>query len=48
MIAKFYKKFYSLQYLRELCGISKSGITFLDMSEALEQIGFRTVCVKLD
>lgn len=47
IVAKYYKKYFSLQYLRDLCGLSKAGITFYDMSEAFEKIGFKTVCVKL-
>ncbi len=47
IIAKFFHKFYSLVFIRNLCGISKAGISILDMSEAFEQIGFRTACVKI-
>jgi ATP-binding cassette subfamily B protein len=46
IVAKYYGKYYSLQYLRDLCGITKEGVTFLDISYAAEKIGFRTVSVK--
>lgn len=47
IIAKYYGRFCSLQYLRDLCGITRDGISFLDMSVACEQIGLRTKCVKI-
>jgi ATP-binding cassette subfamily B protein len=46
MIAKYYGKFYSLQHLRDKCGITKEGISFLDLSHAAEEIGFRTLSLK--
>lgn len=46
MIAKFHGKFYSLQYLRDKCGITKEGISFLDLSHAAESIGLRTLSLK--
>ena len=45
MIAKYYGKYYSLQYLRDLCGITREGVSFLDISYAAEKIGLRTVAV---
>lgn len=46
MIAKYYKKFYSLQYLRDKCNITKEGVSFLDLSHAAEEIGLRTLSLK--
>jgi len=46
MIAKHYGKYYSLQYLRDKCGITKEGVSFLDLSHAAENIGLRTLSVK--
>ncbi len=46
MIAKHYGKFYSLQYLRDKCGITKEGVSFLDLSHAAEGIGLRTISLK--
>ena len=48
IIAKYYGRFYSLPYLRDLCGISREGVSFLDISDACEKIGLRTKCVKID
>jgi len=47
IIAKFYGKYYSLQYLRDKCGITREGVSFLDLSHAAESIGLRTVSVKV-
>lgn len=46
IIAKYYGRYYSLQYLRDLCGITREGVSFLDISYAAEKIGLRTVSVK--
>jgi ATP-binding cassette subfamily B protein len=42
MIAKYYGKSYSLQYLRNNSYINREGVSLLGISEAAEQIGFRT------
>ena len=42
MVAKFYGKNYTLQALRSLAFISKSGVSMLGISDAAESIGFRT------
>ena len=47
IIAKYYKRYYSLQYLRDLCGITREGVNFLDISYACEKIGLRTLNVNL-
>ncbi len=47
MIAKDYGKSYSLQYLRRLSHIDKQGASLLDISEAAENIGFRTNAYRL-
>lgn len=46
IIAKYYGKYYSLQYLRDLCGITREGVSFLDISYAARQISLRNVSVK--
>lgn len=46
MIAKHYGKFYSLQWLRDRCGISKDGVSFADISHAAESIGLRSLALK--
>lgn len=47
MIAEYYGKRFSLPYLRERCSFSKDGVSLLGISEAAEQIGFRTQAVRL-
>lgn len=45
-ISKFYGKYYSLQYLRDKCGLSREGVSFLDLSYAAEGIGLRSISIK--
>jgi len=47
MIAGFYKKNLSLDYLRKKCYITKEGVSFLGLSEAADSVGFRTLGVKI-
>jgi ATP-binding cassette subfamily B protein len=47
MIAGFYKKNFSLDYLRRKCFITKEGVSFLGLSEAADSVGFRTLGVKI-
>ncbi len=47
MIAGFYKKNFSLDYLRKKCYITKEGVSFLGLSEAADSVGFRTLGVKI-
>lgn len=42
MVAKYYGKNYSLQYLRSNSYITREGVSMLGISEAAENIGFRT------
>lgn len=46
VIAKHFGKFYSLQYLRDRCGITREGVSLLDLSTGAESIGLRTLAVK--
>ncbi|WP_410222206.1 peptidase domain-containing ABC transporter [Pedobacter sp.] len=46
MLAKYHGKYYSLQYLRDKCGLTKEGVSFLDLSHAAEEIGLKTLSVK--
>jgi ATP-binding cassette subfamily B protein len=43
MIAKFYGKEYSLEYLRELCFLTREGVSLLSINDAAETLGFRTM-----
>lgn len=47
IISKYYGADYSLQELRELCHISREGVSLMGISEAAQTIGFRTVGVKI-
>lgn len=46
IIARYYGKYYSLQYLRDLCGMTREGVSFLDISYGAEKIGLHTLAVK--
>ena len=46
IIAKYYGKYYSLQHLRDLCGITREGVSFLDLSYGAEKIGLHTLAIK--
>jgi len=47
MIAKFYGKSYSLQTIREHTKISKVGVSLYGISEAAENLGFKTMSVRV-
>ncbi len=47
MVAKHYGRNYTLQKLRDLCQISREGVSLLGISEAAENIGFRSLGAKL-
>lgn len=46
MVAKYFGKYYSLQYLRDKCGITKQGVSLLDISTGAESIGLHTLALK--
>lgn len=41
MIVSFYGVNYSIDYIREITHVGKTGVSFLDLSKAAERIGFR-------
>lgn len=47
MIAQFYGRSYSVQYLRESAFITRNGVSMLGISDAAEHIGFRTMGVRI-
>ncbi|MFT6850154.1 MAG: ATP-binding cassette subfamily B protein [Sphingobacteriales bacterium] len=47
MIAKYYGKSFTLQNLRERTHINREGVSFLNISEAAESIGFRTLAARI-
>jgi len=48
MICKYFGRYYSLPYLRDLCGITREGISFLDLSYGAEKVGLHTLAIKSD
>lgn len=46
IIAKYYGKYYSLQYLRDKCGIMKEGVSLKDLGTGAEAIGLRTIAIQ--
>lgn len=46
MVAKHFGRYYSLQYLRDQCGITKEGVSLLDLSTGAENIGLHTLAIK--
>lgn len=46
IIAKHFGRYYSLQYLRDKCGLTKEGVSLLDLSTGAENIGLRTLAIK--
>jgi ATP-binding cassette subfamily B protein len=47
MIAKHYGRNYRMETLRRKSGINREGVSLLGISEAAEQVGFRTIGAKL-
>ncbi|MFN8406114.1 MAG: peptidase domain-containing ABC transporter [Sphingobacteriaceae bacterium] len=45
MIAKYYGKYYSLQFFRDKCGLTKEGASMLDLSYAAESVGLHTLSI---
>ena len=47
MVAKYHGKTYSLPKLRDMCHITREGVSLLGISDAAENIGMRTLGVKI-
>ena len=47
MIARFYGRFYSLEYLRDITYFDRDGVSMSNISDAAEQIGFHTLGAKV-
>ena len=47
MIAKYYGKSYTLDSLRGRCFITREGVSMLGISDAAEDIGFRTIGARI-
>ena len=48
MVAKHYGRSYTLQYIRSKSYITRAGVSMLGISDAAENIGFKTMGVKVD
>ena len=48
IVAKFYGKSISLDYLRNISETTRAGSSLLGLSDAFEQIGFRTLAAQID
>ncbi len=48
MVAKYYGRNYTLQFLRERSFITRLGVSMLGISDAAEYIGFRTMNIRCD
>lgn len=48
IITRHFGKYYSLQHLRDLCGITREGVSFLDLSYGAEKIGLHSLAIKTD
>lgn len=46
MVAKHYGRYYSLQHLRDKCGITKEGVSLRALSMGAEAIGLRTLALE--
>lgn len=46
MIARYFGRFYSLEYLRELTYMGKQGVSLLGISDAAEHIGLQSLAIK--
>lgn len=48
MIAEYYGRRFSRDYLRDLCSIGKGGVSLLGISNAAERIGLRSMAVRIN
>lgn len=47
-ICEYYGKKVDLQFIRELCHITRNGVSMLGIADAAETLGFRTIGIKLN
>ncbi|REC60474.1 peptidase domain-containing ABC transporter [Chryseobacterium pennae] len=48
IVSKYYGKFFNLDELRDICGVTKEGISVYDLCESAETIGLKALPVKVD
>ena len=46
MVAKYFGRYYSLQHLRDLCGITKEGVSLANLTTGAECIGLHTLSIR--
>lgn len=46
MVAKHFGKYYSLQHLRDRCGLTKEGVSLLDLGTGAESIGLHSLAIR--
>ncbi len=46
IISKYYGKYFDLEYLREICGVTREGISVYDLCIAAETLGFKSTPLK--
>ena len=46
MVAKYYGRYYSLQFLRDKCGITKEGVSLANLATGAENIGLHTLAIR--
>lgn len=46
MVAKHFGRYYSLQHLRDRCGLTKDGVSLLDLGTGAESIGLHSLAIK--
>src|SRR3989337_1809180 len=47
IICKYYGKSLSMKFIRDKCYITREGVSLLDISRAAEEIGLRTLSLKV-
>lgn len=47
IISRYYRKTFSLKYLRDRCYITREGVSLFDIGRAAEDMGFRTLAIKV-
>ncbi len=47
-ICNYYGKDIDLQYIKDLCHVTRNGVSMLGIADAAEQLGFKTIGIKLN
>jgi ATP-binding cassette, subfamily B, bacterial len=47
MVAKYYGRYYSIEYLRDITYVDREGVSLMSIAEAAERIGLHTLGVKV-